>query len=279
VTAALMEAEGLEAGYGAALVLHGVHVRAEPGEIVSIIGPNGAGKSTLLKVVLGLERLSAGSVLVDGGPPRRSAGAVGYVPQLHAVDRELPLRGRDLVRFGLDGNRYGLTVASGAANRRVDTAMEAVGATSFADRPVGLLSGGEQQRLRIAQALLTDPVLLLCDEPLLGLDLHHQREVTELLDRRRREHGTAVVFVTHEVNPVLPYVDRVLYLAGGRFAVGAPTETLTAPTLSMLFGTPVDVLEVRGRLHIVGGDAEVDDDAGHHHLDHPHDDTRHGAER
>ena len=265
--------------FGRRTLFEGLDLELGAGEFLAVLGPNGAGKSTLLKVVLGLERLSAGSVLVDGGPPRRSAGAVGYVPQLHAVDRELPLRGRDLVRFGLDGNRYGLTVASGAANRRVDTAMEAVGATSFADRPVGLLSGGEQQRLRIAQALLTDPVLLLCDEPLLGLDLHHQREVTELLDRRRREHGTAVVFVTHEVNPVLPYVDRVLYLAGGRFAVGAPTETLTAPTLSMLFGTPVDVLEVRGRLLIVGGDAEVDDDAGHHHLDHPHDDTRHGAER
>ena len=265
--------------FGRRTLFEGLDLELGAGEFLAVLGPNGAGKSTLLKVVLGLERLSAGSVLVDGGPPRRSAGAVGYVPQLHAVDRELPLRGRDLVRFGLDGNRYGLTVASGAANRRVDTAMEAVGATSFADRPVGLLSGGEQQRLRIAQALLTDPVLLLCDEPLLGLDLHHQREVTELLDRRRREHGTAVVFVTHEVNPVLPYVDRVLYLAGGRFAVGAPTETLTAPTLSRLFGTPVDVLEVRGRLLIVGGDAEVDDDAGHHQLDHPHDDTRHGAER
>jgi len=234
--------------FGRRTLFEGLDLELGAGEFLAVLGPNGAGKSTLLKVVLGLERLSAGSVLVDGGPPRRSAGAVGYVPQLHAVDRELPLRGRDLVRFGLDGNRYGLTVASGAANRRVDTAMEAVGATSFA-------------------------------EPLLGLDLHHQREVTELLDRRRREHGTAVVFVTHEVNPVLPYVDRVLYLAGGRFAVGAPTETLTAPTLSRLFGTPVDVLEVRGRLLIVGGDAEVDDDAGHHHLDHPHDDTRHGAER
>jgi zinc/manganese transport system ATP-binding protein len=249
------------------------------GEFLAVLGPNGAGKSTLLKVVLGLERLTSGTVTVDGRPPRRTAGTIGYVPQLHAVDPSTPLRGRDLVRFGLDGNRYGVALRARRARERVDDALASVGATGYADRPLGQLSGGEHQRLRIAQALLTDPSLLLCDEPLLGLDLHHQRAVTDLLDARRRARGTAVVFVTHEINPVLPHVDRVLYLAGGRFAVGTPDEILTAGTLSALFGTEVEVLSVRGRLLIVGGEAEVADDAGHHHVGHPHDDAGdpHGA--
>ncbi len=243
------------------------------GEFVAVLGPNGAGKSTLLKVALGLQALSEGSVSVSGQPPRRGSRSIGYVPQLHAVDRELPLRGRDLVRFGLDGTRYGIARRRGAVRAKVDEAIAAVGATEFSDRPVGVLSGGEQQRLRIAQALLSDPTLLLCDEPLLGLDLHHQRAVTELLEARRRSHGTSVIFVTHEINPVLPFVDRVLYLVGGRHAVGTPAEILTAPRLSALFGTTVDVLDVRGRVLIVGGESEVADDAGHHHLDHEDDDA------
>ena len=257
--------------FGDRTLFDGLSLELAPGELLAVLGPNGAGKSTLLRVVLGLERLTSGSVEVDGGPPRRAAQAIGYVPQLRSVDRSLPLRARDLVRLGLDGHRYGVPLRGRGARATVAAAIEAVGATPYADRPVGLLSGGEQQRLRIAQALLTDPTLLLCDEPLLGLDLHHQREVIELLDARRRAHDTAIVFVTHEINPLLGYVDRVLYLAAGRFAIGTPDEILTAPTLSRLFGTPVEVLRVNGRLLIVGGESEVDDHGGHHHVDHADD--------
>jgi zinc/manganese transport system ATP-binding protein len=259
--------------YGTRTLFDDLDLEVAPAEFLAVLGPNGVGKSTLLKVVLGLERLAQGAVEIDGAAPRKGRGAVGYVPQLHAVDRELALRGTDLVRLGLDGHRYGVTLRRTAARARVAAAVAAVGAQGYAERPVGLLSGGEQQRLRIAQALLTEPSLLLCDEPLLGLDLHHQRDVTALLDARRRSHGTSIVFVTHEINPVLPYVDRVLYLAGGRFAVGTPDEILTAPTLSSLFGTEVEVLTVNGRLLIVGGEPDVADDAGHHHLGHVHDDA------
>ena len=146
--------------------------------------------------------------------------------------------------------------------------MEAVGATSYANAPVGLLSGGEQQRLRIAQALLGDPLVLLCDEPLLALDLASQDAVAELIDQRRRSHGTPVVFVTHEVNPVLPYVDRILYLVRGRWAIGTPSEILTSERLSSLYGIPVDVIKVRDRFIVLSAEHSTSTEPGshaHHH--------------
>jgi zinc/manganese transport system ATP-binding protein len=176
---------------------------------------------------------------------------------LRAFDRGFPLRGRDLVALGFDGSRH-------EARAAVDAALEAVGASGYADQPIGLLSGGEQQRLRIAQALLGRPPLVLCDEPLLSLDPSHQHEVTALLDRRRREDRTAVVFVTHEINPVLPYVDRVLYLAGGRWAIGTADEVFTSSRLSELYGTAIDVVRVRDRIVVLGADGEVE--ACHHHV-------------
>jgi zinc/manganese transport system ATP-binding protein len=240
-----------------------------PGEFIAVLGPNGSGKTSLLKVLLGLQDLSAGTVEVCGRTPRRGTSLVGYIPQQKAFDRDLPLRGRDLVRLGLDGHRWGMGWPGQAGRRQVADVIKSVGASAYADSPIGLLSGGEQQRLRIAQALLGDPRVLLCDEPLLSLDLQHQQAVSALIDARRREAGTAVLFVSHEVNPILPMVDRVLYLVGGRWAVGTPDEVMTGERLSHLYGTDVDVLRVRGRIVIVGAfdDAHGEPGGHHHHPD------------
>jgi zinc/manganese transport system ATP-binding protein len=242
-----------------------------PGEFIAVLGPNGAGKTSLMRVLLGLQRLTSGSVTVGGTPPRRGSGDVGYVPQQRGFDRDLPLRGRDLVRLGLDGHRWGLPLPSRRAREEVQAAIASVGAEGFADAPIGLLSGGEQQRLRIAQALMSRPDVLLCDEPLLSLDLQHQQAVTQLIEARRRELGTAVMLVTHEINPILPLIDRVLYLAGGNWAVGTPDEVMTSERLTALYGAPVDVLRVRGRVVVVGAPegAHADGDGGHHHLHDP----------
>ena len=237
-------------------------------EFLAVLGPNGVGKTTLLKVLLGLVPLSSGVVRINGAQPHRGNDEVGYIPQQRAFDQNLPIRARDLVRFGLDGHRWGVPLRSRTLRRQVDDVLEAVGATTYADAPVGLLSGGEQQRLRIAQALLGDPRVLLCDEPLLALDLASQRAVTELIDRRRCDAGTPVVFVTHEVNPVLPYVDRILYLVHGRWAIGTPSEILTSERLSDLYGIPVDVLKVRDRFVVLSAEHDLSTEPGSHA--HPH---------
>lgn len=259
-------------GFGARELWHGIDLEVPPGEFLAVLGPNGAGKTSLLRVLLGLTPLTAGTVTVLGDPPRRGDPRLGYVPQQRAFDEGLPLRGRDLVALGVDGHRWGPGRPTRARRARVDAAIAAVHAESYADAPVGLLSGGEHQRLRVAQALVSDPSLLLCDEPLLSLDLSHQRTVVELLDRRRRERDTSVIFVTHEINPILPFVDRVLYIAPGSWAVGRADEVLTSEMLSRLYGTTVDVLRVRGRIVVVGSPDEPDTalgESGHAHA-HPH---------
>lgn len=247
--------------FGARALWEGLSFELGAGEFLAVLGPNGTGKTSLVRMIMGLLRPSAGVVEVNGQAPARARPGIGYIPQHRAFDPGLPLRGRDLVRLGLDGQRWGIGRGRRQADERVGRALAEVGASAYAEQPVGRLSGGEQQRLRIAQALVSDPGLLLADEPLLSLDLASQRMVTSLLDARRRSSGTPVVFVTHDINPVLAMVDRVLYLAPGDWAIGPPREVLTSETLSSLYRTPVDVLELRGRIVVVG----TPDDHGAHH--------------
>jgi zinc/manganese transport system ATP-binding protein len=238
--------------FGRREVWRDLSLQVEPGSFVAVLGPNGSGKTSLLRVVLGLAGISAGSVEVLGQPPRRGNPAIGYVPQAQALDRDLPLRGRDLVRLGLDGHRWGVGRPDRSTARRVAQAITSVEAGAFADAPIGRLSGGERQRLRIAQALVGDPQLLLCDEPLAHLDLRHQGEITELVGAWHHRTGRTVLFVTHDVNPVLAFVDLVLFVVNGRWAAGAPDEVLTSERLSELYGSHVDVLRVHGRILVVG---------------------------
>ena len=262
----VVRARDLSVAFGQRVLWDGLGFDLDEGEFLAVLGPNGTGKTSLVRILLGLLDPTSGTVEVTGRPPLQARSRVGYVPQQRAFDRDIPLRGRDLVRLGLDGHRWGLGLRSRGADERVSKALADVGADGYCDVPVGRLSGGEQQRLRIAQALVSDPALLLADEPLLSLDLASQRIVVDLLDRRRREAGTPVVFVTHDVNPILPATDRVLYLAPGRWAMGAAAEVLTTETLSRLYDTPVDVLRVRDRIVVVG----TPDDEGVHHHEHEH---------
>jgi zinc/manganese transport system ATP-binding protein len=254
-------------GYGERILWSGLNLDVAPGEFLAVLGPNGSGKTSLLRVLLGLQPLTSGSVTVVGRAPGRGNRRIGYIPQQRAMEESLVLRGRDLVGLGLDGHRWGVGFRGMRDRRsRVDAALSAVGAGAFADAPVGRLSGGEQQRLRVAQALVSDPEVLLCDEPLLSLDLANQQVVSSLIDSRRRAADTAVLFVTHEINPVLPLVDRILYLVDGRFRVGRPDEVMTASTLSELYRAKIDVVRVGGQIHVIGAQSGLCEEAPSHHL-------------
>ncbi|WP_427018518.1 metal ABC transporter ATP-binding protein [Pseudarthrobacter sp. P1] len=238
--------------YGDRTLWDGLDLDIQAGEFFAVLGPNGSGKTSFLKVLLGLVPLSGGTVHIGGEPARRGSNHIGYVPQQKGFAPDTPLRARDLVGMGLDGHRWGIRLGGRAHRERVDALLEQVGAASYANVPVGMLSGGEQQRLRVAQALATSPEVLLCDEPLLSLDLAHQKAVSALVGEQATAHSTAVVFVTHEINPILDHVDRVLYLAGGRFRVGTPAEVMTTEVLSELYNTHVEVLHTNGRIVVVG---------------------------
>lgn len=254
---------GATLAYGSRVLWADLDLDVQAGEFIAVLGPNGAGKTSLLRVLLGQQQLTAGTVEVGGLPVRRGSSSIGYVPQQKNFDPGLSVRGRDLVGFGIDGHRWGLTLPSRKRSRKVADALAQVNATSYANVPVGMLSGGEQQRLRIAQALITDPAVLLCDEPLLSLDLAHQKSVSALIKQRSAKTNTAVIFVTHEINPILDKVDRVIYLVNGRFKIGTASEVITAAVLSDLFDTPIEVVEAGGRLLIIGSETYP-----HHHEAH-----------
>jgi zinc/manganese transport system ATP-binding protein len=263
--AAAIEVRDGALSFGPRTLWSGLDLRIEPGEFVAVLGPNGSGKSSLLKAVLGLVPLTRGHVLVGGRPVRRGNAHIGYVPQHRGLAVDAPLRGADFVQLALDGHRWG-PPAPRRYRRRVAELLAAVEAEHLADQPVGLLSGGEQQRLRIAQALATDPQVLLCDEPLLSLDLRQQRRVVELVDRRRREHGTAVLFVTHEINPVLGVTDKILYMTEGGFRLGTVGQVMRSEVLSTLYGSPIEVIHRPGQIIVLG----AEDGGAHHHGDGAH---------
>jgi zinc/manganese transport system ATP-binding protein len=274
--------DGASVRVGGRLIWSDVSLSISGGEFVALLGENGSGKSTLLKVLLGALGTESGTVSVLGRPPGRAAGEIGYLPQRGAFGAGMRLRGRDVVRLGLDGDRWGIPapglLGRGArarltdARQRVQEAIELVGAAAYADRSLGECSGGEQQRLLIAQALVRRPRLLLLDEPLDSLDLPNQASVAALVDRIRREAGVAVLLVAHDVNPLLGYLDRVAYLAGGRAVEGPVEEVICNETLSALYGLPVEVLRASdGRLVVVG----QPEPPAHHHDRHDH--SLHGA--
>jgi zinc/manganese transport system ATP-binding protein len=258
VDAAAISLRGVEVTIGGRTVWRDVDLEVAQGEFVAVLGPNGVGKSTLLKALLGLLPPSAGEIRVLGRPPGAAAHEIGYLPQRRSFDPALRVRGVDVVGMGLDGDRWGVPLPWHTSRwrdrrRRIDELIELVGASEYARRPVGECSGGEQQRLLIAQALARRPSLLLLDEPLDSLDLPNQAGVAGLIERICREQQVTVLVVAHDVNPILGFLDRVVYLAGGGAASGAPHEVITTETLSRLYGTPIEVLRASdGRLVVVG---------------------------
>jgi zinc/manganese transport system ATP-binding protein len=253
---------GASAVVGGRTIWSDVSFDVAAGQFVAVLGPNGSGKSTLLMAMLGLTP-THGTVQVLGARAGRRNNRIGYLPQRRTFDASLRIRGIDVVALGLDGARWGTPLPwvtrvlapqrFADRQRRLEEVIDLVGAADYARRPIGQCSGGEQQRLLIAQALIRRPELLLLDEPLESLDVPSQAGISALVRDICRRERVAVVMVAHDVNPILPYLDQVIYIARGAAVSGTPEEVITADQLSALYGVPIDVLHDRaGRLFVVG---------------------------
>jgi zinc/manganese transport system ATP-binding protein len=233
------------------MILEDVGFTLSRGEFCGLIGANGSGKTTLLRTILGFTRPASGEVRRGATGDGRNPAPVGYVPQKILLDPQLPLRARDVVTLGLDGRRLGLPLPSKAREARVDEMLVAVGAADFAERRIGDLSGGQQQRILVAHALVRRPQLLLLDEPLANLDVRSAAEIVALLRQLCDKYHVAVLLSAHDMNPLLAYMDRIVYLANGHAASGRTDEVIRTDVLSRLYGHPIDVIHVRDRVVVM----------------------------
>ena len=204
--------------------------------------------------MLGLLRQRSGTISILGKSPQRGNADIGYAPQHRVLETDLALRARDVVGFGLDGNKWGIGFGSRKRDGIIDAVLKEVDAYQFAEAPVGQLSGGQQQQLLIAQALITDPKILLLDEPLSNLDLNHIQEIVQILERICRDRNVTIMLVSHDVNPLIQSVGRVIYMAKGHCAIGTPETIITTETLSSLYGAKVEVVRASGRIFVVGAE-------------------------
>ena len=234
------------------LLWRNLNLEVSSGEFIAIIGANGSGKTSLLKAILGQLKLTSGEIRFDNKLVGLGNNQIGYIPQHRALEEATNVKVRDLVRFGLNGHKLGMFLPLAKSTKRIQEAMVCADVLHLAGKNFAELSGGEQQRVRVAQAIVSDPKMLLCDEPLSALDLQQQEIVSDLIKDEAIDHKTAVLFVTHDVNPVLDMVDRVLYLANGSFSIGTPEEVFRSEVLSELYGTKVEVLRNKGRIVVVG---------------------------
>jgi zinc/manganese transport system ATP-binding protein len=257
-------ARGLAAGYAGRTVWSGATFEIPAGSFTAILGPNGSGKTTLIRMILGQLAPAAGSLEVFGRTPRRGDATIGYIPQRANFDPDLSIRGRDFVGLGIDGYRWGVRLSHRREALAAEKAsIESVAAEDFADRGLGRLSGGEQQRLLLAQALVGEPRLLLMDEPLSYLDVRNQSTIVQLISDVARKRSLTVLLIAHDVNPLLPHIDHVVYVAAGRVAMGRPAEIITSERLTEIYSTPVEVIkDSRGRVFVVG----LEEEASHPHV-------------
>lgn len=235
-------------------ILDRISFEIPTGEFVAVLGPNGAGKSTLLKLLLGLLQQKSGDVSLFGRTPHRGNPIIGYAPQHRVLETDFALRARDVVGFGLDGHRWGIGLPNPKREQAINALLREVDALHLGNEPVGQLSGGEQQRLLIAQALISQPKILLLDEPLANLDINHAQEIVTLVAKICRERQVTVLFVAHDVNPLLPVAHSVLYLAHGHATLGHPDKVITSSVLTQLYETPIEVVRTADRVFVIGAE-------------------------
>jgi zinc/manganese transport system ATP-binding protein len=249
----IVSAENVLAGYPGKIVWRGASFGFDRGELVAIIGPNGAGKTTLFRLLLGLQQPMSGTIKIFDDPPKRGNPRIGYVPQRHVIDNETNIECLELVHLAFCGQRWGFHISSKAERKVALAALQAVGAGELAYRSLSALSGGELQRIFLAEALVSNPDILLLDEPLSSLDIRRAKELVQLINGVVRSRNVTALLVAHDINPLLPYLDKVVYIANGKVATGRPKEVLTSERLSALFDVHVEVIrDSRGNVAIIG---------------------------
>jgi zinc/manganese transport system ATP-binding protein len=261
---------------GGRTVLADASFSIEQGEFIGVLGPNGAGKTTLMRSILGLLPPSAGTLRVFGRTPECGDRTIGYLPQLRTVLPDLRVRGLDFIGASLHGERWGVPRLSHKDRTMIEQTLDAVGARELASRPLSEMSGGERQRLLLAQALIGNPKLLLLDEPLISLDARHQEVAIGVVKKVCRERGITVLFSAHELNQLLGAIDRVLYLGNRQAVLGTVDQVVTAPVLSQLYGTDIEVVRASGHIFVMSHGSDVER-ADHMH-DHGGHDHSHGHE-
>lgn len=249
----IVSAKNLTAGFPGKIVWQDANFSISPGEFVAIIGPNGAGKTLLMRLLLGLKQPVGGEIKIFNAPPKRGNPRIGYVPQRHLIDDDTNIECLELVKLALSGKKWGLGFSSKDEKKSALDALEAVGATELANKPLNALSGGELQRIFLAEALVSNPDMLLLDEPLSNLDIRRAKELVQLINSVVRSRKVTALLVAHDINPLLPYLDKVVYIANGRAATGKPDEVLTSESLTALYGVHIEVIhDSRGNVAIIG---------------------------
>lgn len=249
----IVTAENLVAGYPGKIIWQGASFDFDRGELVAIIGPNGAGKTTLFRLLLGLQQPVSGTIKIFNEPPKRGNPRIGYVPQRHVIDSETNVECLELVHLAYCGHLWGFHISAKSGRKAALVALEAVGAAELAPQPLSALSGGELQRIFLAEALVSDPDILLLDEPLSSLDFRRANELVQLINGVVRSRNVTALLVAHDINPLLPYLDKVVYIANGKVATGEPKDVLTSERLSALYDVHVEVIrDSRGNVAIIG---------------------------
>ena len=273
-----IEADGLRCAMDGRAVLDGIDLRVPAGSFVGVFGANGAGKTTLLKSLLGLQALQGGRLRLLGRDGVQARTQVGYVSQRDPLGADSFLRVRSFVAAAWQGERWGIGLGRDAQRRQaVDAALRAMEAADLADRGMDALSGGQRQRVRIAQALVNPVRMLLLDEPLSSLDPQAQQRILQVARKLCTEQGLTVLMTAHDINPLLPHMDRVLYLANGKGRLGRVDEVVTGPGLTALYGLPMAVARDGGYVFIHPVSGFMAEGAAHCGHDHAHTSTEGAA--
>jgi zinc/manganese transport system ATP-binding protein len=249
----IINANKLSAGYGKTTVWSNASFKVSRGEFVAVLGPNGAGKSTLFKLLLGIQQPLSGTLTVNGIEPKRGSSQIGYVPQRRGISSQTTLSAGELVKLGYNGHKLGFNLSNKHINTKIEEVLGQVDAKDLAEKSLGQLSGGELQRIFLAQALIGQPEILLLDEPLANLDLRRENELVLLVKKLAIEHNITVLLIAHDLNPLISVIDSVIYVANGQVVSGETDNILTSEMLSKLYKSQIEVLkDSAGRIVIVG---------------------------